>query len=262
MNRHIRHEMKGEHGIHNDVQGGNYIYHNDAPFRNDSKTGGRTMAFHVYLRRNITAPTQGGNLIQARDSSNNATGLFNMGIVRISGETSNQQRMSITTYPSTKNVICYSSGQVPHNNEYLLIYQTTGSVYKMWIDGVEQTVIEAININLKGNNNGDWFGYDTSSKENVTFGSNTLESGGWCESDIYHVAYWDKQLTSDEIAEYWNSGDVKDPRHIYSAIDDLSYYIPAGEIENAENSVSTIYEVMNADNPDGVGLSTGDIVSH
>ena len=44
------------------------------------------------------------------------------------------------------------------------------------------------------------------------------------------------------MTELYNSGDVKDPRHLYTALNYLQCYYELGEREDREGSIATIYD--------------------
>jgi hypothetical protein len=96
-------------------------------------------------------------------------------------------------------LIILSSTSTLNNDEwYHVVFQSTGTTIKMFINGVEDTV----NVD-SGSNNGDWFGdLGATYTHRYDVGAN-LQNGTWSnglDGVISRVRLWSRALSASEIA--------------------------------------------------------------
>jgi hypothetical protein len=81
---------------------------------------------------------------------------------------------------------------------------TSGSAYRFWINGVEQTV-----TNLVGTNSGAWFGDFSADTHDVNIGKRQrADDTYWFAGKLDEVRIWNIALTSDEIKRLYLMGKV------------------------------------------------------
>ena len=262
MNQFIQHISKDVKGLRIGPTG-KYINGNSLPFINDSKTGGKTICFWVNFNTLIATSSGIINLLQVRDEAQSVPSVMLTGVNRLAGQTSNESRMAISQRrPASPNGnIIYGSIALSTGIDYLMVYVTTGTEYKLHLNGIDQTLTGATDP-YTGINDGGWFADEGYTLTNCNIGVNTTGVGGQFNGEMYMMAYWDKALSGDEVTELFNSGDVKDPTHLYSALPNLVSYYRMGEREFIENSVVDIFDsIVPVDLP-SVGMTTADIISH
>jgi hypothetical protein len=243
MNQFIQHMPLQTKAILVDGQSGTpteqLIIADNASFINDTKTGGRTIAFWLKINTFDTAQIQ--NLIQARRLDYNNAGVFSGGIFyKHPTETSNEQRIGIYFRSGGVNRVCFGSTTLSAESTYLFTISTTGSAYRLGVNAVQDTI--NLSTAYPGLNNGNWFGDTGQTMARCTIGSNTPATGGTTDCNHIWIAYWDKNLSDDEVTELYNSGNVKDPRHLYTALGQLQCYYEMGEREDRVGSIATIYD--------------------
>jgi hypothetical protein len=260
MNQYIQHLTKDTKAlrIDGDYFGPEVVIGNNLPFLNDTKTGGRTMAF--WLSFNSFGPPEINNIIHSRDAANSATGIFAGIHFKEATETGGTERLAVFVRKSGTNRVCYGNTSLSLSTPYLLTISTNGSSYKMTVNAVNQTI--SLSTSRPGVNNGDWFGDTGVTMVNAIFGSNTLTTGSSTDADHRMFAYWDKELSSSEITELYNGGVVKDPTHLYTALQSLRCYYKFGEREDREGSIATIYDSIIPKNLTTSGMTTSNIITH
>jgi hypothetical protein len=122
MNQFIQHMPLQTKAILVDGQSGTpteqLIIADNASFINDTKTGGRTIAFWLKINTFDTAQIQ--NLIQARRLDYNSAGVFSGGIFyKHPTETSNEQRIGIYFRSGGVNRVCFGSTTLSAESTYL-----------------------------------------------------------------------------------------------------------------------------------------------
>ena len=262
MNQYNQHITEDTKGLGVNGLGGKYINANNLPFLGDSKsTGGKTWVVWIKLNAIVSDPAGGLNILQARDAGNTVPSLILVGANRLGVQTSNQTRISINQRrPALPNgSIVFGNTSLTAGSTYMLVWQTTGSAYKFWVNTNQETLTLGTSP-YGGINDGGWFADEGYTLTNCTLGTSTTGAGGHVNGDYYMAAYWDKALTHAEVVELYNSGDVKDPTHLYTALSDLRCYYRMGEREYTEGSIATIYDSIIPSNLTTSGMTLSSIV--
>ncbi len=98
--------------------------------------------------------------------------------------------------------------------KYHVIWQSDGTTYTCWINGVSQTIVTWNTI--PSAQNGVWFGDVTGTSPVMTIGvqylNGAIGSGAWFDGKIDELAYISGQtLSAGQVATIYNSGTPTNP---------------------------------------------------
>ena len=241
-----------------------YLYKVSPSFQGDKASGGRTMAFWVEFP--ALDSTNGVNAVDifaaiGNDDVTTHTPLFFFEVrSRASGDT--QPRFGIT-YRQDKggafSAVNSAKGTdtiVTTNTKYHVVFSTNGSTTKIYVNGVAETM-----GTWAGSNQGWWFGdLNMSGTKTFVVGTGWNNNGPTNHTNAYvdEITYWNKQLSSSEVTELYNSGVPMDPT-AHSAAANLDGHWRMGETESG--SITTVYDSVNSDDFSNANMENGDIVS-
>jgi hypothetical protein len=132
------------------------------------------------------------------------------------------------------------------NTWYHVLWQSNGSSWTCWINGVSQTLVE---WGVSGNpNNGNWFGDYTGASPWLTIGVQNLlgaiGTGAWFDGRIDQITYiGGRALTSGEVAETYGGG-VRTNPHEWSFAADVDLWLPLGD---SRDDATTAYAEIGTD---------------
>lgn len=132
------------------------------------------------------------------------------------------------------------------NTTYHVVIQTDGTTPAMYINGVSQTMTSWAG---GGANGAIWWG-------NVSPAPDTFNLFPASAMYIDQMTFYNDDLTATEVENLYAGGKIADPMAIVPS--KVVVMIPLGE---AEDGVSTFYDVVGGDTFSGTNLETTDIIS-
>lgn len=211
-----------------DLDGSNEFLLKDSPsFSGDTKSGGRS--FCAYFRFDTAISGNGQYVIfwVKDDSSSTYSGFWNFRVFKHSSQTSGNYRLSFQR--RVENGETFSSANIINgttnlslNTWYLGCVTTNGSGHLFYINSTAQG-------SRNTSASGDWWG-NTLTPVGTVYGAIGATQAGVVpfNGQIDEVTYWNKELSSGEISELYNSGTPIDPT-THSAAANLDGYWPLGE---------------------------------
>ncbi len=140
---------------------------------------------------------------------------------------------------------------------YFVVITSDGSSYKMYINGVEETLIVR-----SGSNNGNWTGDMTVPGTKYMAVGNTFRRNAWAPNSMNgHVGGFgmtSEVLTQTQITALYNNGKPLDPL-LYISESSLRSFYTMGDLENG--SISTVHDIKGVNNLTNDNMENGDIVS-
>jgi len=262
MNQYAQHNTQLKKKINLDGNTGKYIIGDGLSFLGDVKDGGKTILFSIEINTLVVESTNGYNILQARKSDLSLGGALIIGIFRLADETNNESRFGISWRgdPVTTTNVIFAGPSINVGSTYVVAFQTTGSEYKIWINGEYYTISTSLSFGGASANNGSWFG-DVSVLTKANISANALgSSSGGLKSTISMMAYWDKLLTHQELLEIYNNRNIRDPRKLYTSLPNLKSLYRFGERESVSGSIANLLDEVVPKNLPSVGITTADII--
>lgn len=195
----------------------------------DTKATNRTISCWVRYDTAISGNGQ-YTIIRFRENSGSTfSGFWAFRIFRHNTQTSNNHRLSLqrrvengeSFSPAT---VLIGNTNLAINTWYMATITTNGSAHSMFVNATSQTISPS-----STDASGDWWGNTYLNAANTKHAIGVQDNGILSmEGQIDECTYWNKELSSTEITELYNSGTPINPR-THSASANLVNYWPIGE---------------------------------
>lgn len=222
-----------------------------------SDTSGSNFAYFTFSNLTL-ADNDYMNISGFGDTTVTAGDQMQMGVRRLdSAYGSNNKRIEFIWWDGsgTANIIGTTTN-LAVDTLYFVVITSDGSTYKIYINGVEETLIVRT-----GSNNGNWTGDMTVPGTKYMAIGNTFRRNAWASISmngyIGGSGITAEVLTQAQVTAMYNGGKPFDPL-LYISKTSLRSFYTMGDLENG--SISTVYDIKGVNNLTNDNMEDADIV--